>query len=316
MNASPRRTIYQKLPPKWVGFLPGVESSQTGSKSSSQGFNSKFTMQGNGQGGDNKPPNLDLESLLWGDMEEAFKAIAPQLYPLIDNGKSPIETESHTTRELKKNSFCLIQLKSYETSKPDWLFGRIKTSVPENSLPENLSNAEILIPDRVNSMGVLKLSSKDVYASSIVKTWQVRVHAWVEDAEFEKLASHSQELNNAGFRSEKHTDSNNLSDFTGLAWSEKKLQPWIYIVSSAWLSKFGTHESNAIKANLRFLLQLKNRIIINLLSDSHKGLNRSCDLKPGRDTPIFQEAETPSEVVNMLPGLFSDLIQSPLNYIE
>jgi len=246
-------------------------------------------------------------------MEDAFKVIAPQLSPLIETGKGPLDAAANDSRELRKNCFCLLQLKAYEPRKLDWVFGKIKTSTPVNTLPDNLSQTEFLIPDTSRYTGILKLTSEDLYPGGIAKTWYVRVSAWVEEDEIDQLNALAGAFHDEGFHVEPSTDLKLVSDYVGLRLDEKRRQPWVYVVSSKWLSKLGTFQLYAVKANLRLLLEYNNRIIVNLLADSAQSLNRHCDLKPGRDLLAFQEAETAAEAYRMLPDLFNNLILRPLN---
>ena len=312
MNTNPMRSVYFKHLPMPFGLRLASGRSTEGNKNFYPRVRSNSISSGGNQDNSNKPTNLNLADMLWSNMEDAFKIIAPQLYPPVEAGKISQDAASYASRGLQKNCFCLLQLRPYE-GKLDWVFGRIKTATPQNTIPDHLSQTEFLILDTSESIGILKLSSDNVYPTSQVKTWHVKVAAWVEDDEFDNLNALIGDFHNEGFHIEKNGNLKVLADYVGLRLDEKKQQPWIYIVSSKWLSKLETHQLYAVKANLMLLLQNKNRIIINLLSDTTQSLNRYCDLKQGRDLLAFQEAETATEILNILPDLFTNLIQAPLN---
>ncbi len=309
---NPRKSNRLKIPippkVKWQDFaLPTRKTAKSNPQTQVQ--------LGGGNGGGDGPSNLSWDTISWGDIKEAFEIIRPQLYPEIARESGITKAQSLPSEIVQDNCFGAISLKSYDDDKPPVVFGKIISSFPESSTIKTLHQAELYIPSKSKPLGKKKITTGDIESTGVVKTWYMNTALFGTSEDFMELGKAEGEFHKEGFHLKRSTDPQPIEQYISMPKENKDSQPWIYIISSNWLSRLDIHISNLVTANLRFLLEKGNRIILNYLSHPSFNLNDICDLKTGRDPTRFLEAKTPKEALGAIRDAFNELIKQPLGKI-
>jgi hypothetical protein len=268
-----------------------------------------------GGGDSSNPRNLSWDDFSWVEIKEAFDTLKPQLFPKIKAENGLFEAPSISSDIIKDKCFGLISLKSYDEDKPPGVFGKIMSSFPENSTIKTLHQAELFVPNKTKPLGKKKITTGDIEVTGVVKTWYMNVAFYGTAEDFEEMGKAENDFHREGFHLERLTDPQPIEQYFALPKETKALQPWIYIISSSWLSRLDIHVANLVIANLRFLLEKETRIILNYISHPNLKLNETCDLKLGRDPVLFLEAKTPVDARDEIRDGFNELFKKPLDSI-
>jgi hypothetical protein len=124
---------------------------------------------------------------------------------------------------------------------------------------------------------------------------------------------YDEDFQRRGLNPELNYEYDSIQSFHIQSREQKIHLPWIYVISSRWLSVLPAEIYPVLIANLRNILMQRNRIIINYHPENLLVLNKVFKFIPGTTPFWFYDAETVDDVLEVIDATFDTLIMRPMN---
>ncbi|MFT3895294.1 MAG: hypothetical protein QM730_27025 [Anaerolineales bacterium] len=262
--------------------------------------------QGIGGGGSNRnfarTNKLDLTEVTDTDVEMAMQFFGPQLRTAWDHNL------------IKKQRFCTIRLVG--NGGPAVIFGRVSTCYPHDGEIRSIRQMDILFPRLETEPAIVTVTEKDILSDDFgdpPTSYLFRIQILGDAEDGSEFEGKDEDFQKKGFSAELNYEFDDLQSFHIQSDEQKFSMPWVYVISSRWISMLPKDIYAVVFANLKNILMQRNRIIINYHPDGYSSLNKVFKLRPGVSPIWFHDADTVDDVLDITEQTFNSLIMRPLS---
>jgi hypothetical protein len=244
---------------------------------------------------------LSLGCIYDSEVESAVQFFLPQLQIVL------------TQNQIKKDHFASIQLTGQDG--PSSIFGQIITCSPREGDLRYVRRMEILFPRYDRMPGIVAVSENAILPAGFgepITNYLFRIRVLGDPEDLSDFEGSDEDFQEKGFAPELSYEYADLQSFHIQSDEEKFTMPWVYVISSRWLSRLHPDIYGTITANIKNILMQKNRIIINYHPDGFQPLNKIFRLRPGVSSYWLHDADTVSDVLDITCQTFSGMITRPM----